>query len=90
LIPATMTPDPNPGGAALRVYQSYRYTIVTIVNGAQPHTAEAKLWWQRVNDAQRKWQYARRHVAATGVEAARKVEADFKEWVAGRHEAEGG
>jgi hypothetical protein len=42
----TMSPDPSrSGGAALCVYQGYRYTIVTIINGAQPHTPEAELWY---------------------------------------------
>lgn len=42
-----MTPEPpRTDRAALRVYQGYRYTIVSIANGAQPHTEEAELWWQ--------------------------------------------
>jgi hypothetical protein len=85
-----MTPDPPaPGGAALRVYEGYRYTIVTIINGAQPHTEEAELWWQRLSDSDGKWHYFRRHVAASGAEAARGVEVDFKEWIEGQEEAEG-
>jgi hypothetical protein len=69
-----MTPDQSrPDGAALRCYQGYRYTVVTIGNGAQPHTEEAELWWQRLSDTDGKWRYFRRHVAATGAEAARQV-----------------
>jgi hypothetical protein len=37
-------------GAAVRFYRAYRYTIVTIVNGAQPHTVEAELWWDRPSE----------------------------------------
>ena len=41
-----MTPEPpRTGSAALRVYQNYRYTVVAIINGAQPHTQEAELWY---------------------------------------------
>src|SRR4029453_12400914 len=80
----TMTPEPpRTGGAALRVYQNYRYTVVTIINGAQPHTQ----WWQRVNDPDRKWHHFRRHVAPTAVEAQRRVRGDFKEWIEGHREA---
>jgi hypothetical protein len=69
------------------IYQNYRYTIITIVNGAQPHTEEAELWWQRLSDPDAKWRYFRRHVAATATEAARRVETDFLEWVKGQEEA---
>lgn len=74
------------GGAAIRFYRGYRYTVVTIINGVQPRTEEAELWWQRMNDADGKWQYFRRHVAATGAEAARRVEGDFLQWVEGQEE----
>ena len=87
-----MTPDTSPtGGAALRVYQGYRYTIVTFINGTgKPPTAQAELWWQRVAAPPlAKWTYFRRQVAATGAEAARNVEAAFTQWVDGRLEAEG-
>ena len=68
-------------GAAFRSYGAYRYTIVTIANGAQPHTAEAELWWHRPSEEGGKWRYFRR------AEAARRVEADFKEWIEGQLEA---
>ena len=82
-----MTPDPSDhDGVAIRCYQGYRYTVVTIINGAQPQTQKAKLWWQRMNAADAKWQYFRRYVAATGAEAAKRVEADFLQRVEGREE----
>jgi hypothetical protein len=86
-----MTPDPShPGGAALSLYQGYRYTIVTIIIGAQPHTEEAELWRQRETDTPLpRWTYFRPYVAATGAEAARRVAADFTLWVDGRLEAGG-
>jgi hypothetical protein len=50
--------------------------------------AEAELWWQRETEKPvGRWTYFRRHVATTGVEAARRVEADFREWVEGQLEA---
>jgi len=71
--------------AATHTYQGYRYTIVT-----QPGTAEAEqLWWDRPGGQDARWRYFRRHVAPTGAEAARRVEADFREWVEGQMEAEG-
>ena len=76
--------------AAIRTYQDYRYTIITIINGAKPHTEEAKLWWQAETEPSfGRWTYFRRHVATTGAEAAKRVESDFKEWVEGQSEAEG-
>jgi hypothetical protein len=85
-----MAPDPSRlDGAEIRFYQGYRYTVVTIVNGAQPHTEEAELWWQCLNETDAKWRYFRRHVATTGADAARWVESDFKGWVGGHMEAEG-
>src|SRR4029453_19265662 len=58
-----MAPDPSRlDGAEIRFYQGYRYTVVTIVNGAQPHTEEAELWWQCLNETDAKWRYFRRHV----------------------------
>jgi hypothetical protein len=87
-----MTPESSrPGGAALRVYEGYRYTIVTFLNGAgKPPTAQAELWWQRETDTPlARWTYFRRHVAPTGAEAARQVESDFMQWVEGRREGEG-
>jgi len=40
-----MTPGPvQPGGSAIRLYEGYRYTIVTFTNGAgKPPTAQAEL-----------------------------------------------
>ena len=74
--------------AAIRTYQGYRYTIVTIANGAKSHTAEAELWWQKASEGTTaKWHYFRRHVAATGTEAAKRVESEFREWVDGQREA---
>jgi hypothetical protein len=75
--------------AATRAHQGYHYTVVTIANGARPHTAEAELWYQQeTGKPVGRWTYFRRHVATTGVEAARRVEADFREWVEGQREAE--
>jgi hypothetical protein len=75
---------------AIRLYCGYRYTIVTIINGAQPRTEKAELWWQRETEQSvGRWTYFRRHVATTGAEAARRVESDFKEWVEGQMEADG-
>jgi len=73
------------------VYQGYRYTIVTFINGAdKPPSAQAELWWQRESDTPlARWTYFRRHGAATGAEAARQLEAGFQEWADGRLEAEG-
>jgi hypothetical protein len=61
--------------------------VVTIVNGAEPHTEEAELWWHRLSETDGKWHYFRCHVAASGAEAARQVEADLKQWVEGQLEA---
>ena len=72
--------------AALREYQGYRYTVTIIANSALPATVEAELWWQR-QDKGAKWRYFGRRVGVLGVEAARRVEADFKEWVRGQLEA---
>lgn len=71
--------------AAIRTYQSYRYTVVTIANGAVPETIEAELWYL---DGE-KWPYFRRCTADTAVEAVRRVEGDFKEGADGRLEADG-
>jgi hypothetical protein len=87
-----MDPDPDrtqASTATFRFHLGYRYTVVTIANGAQPGTAEAELWWDRPGEQDPRWRYFRRHVAATGAEAARRVEADFREWVEGQMEAEG-
>jgi hypothetical protein len=83
-------PETGPNwSAAIRVYQGYRYTVAIIANGAEPHTAEAELWWQRASEpTTTNWTYFRRQVAATGAEAARKVENEFREWVDGQIEAE--
>jgi hypothetical protein len=62
-----MTPDtPISGGAALRVYNGYRYTIITFINGGgKPPTAQAELWWQRESDTPlARWTYFRRQTAA--------------------------
>lgn len=47
-----MTPKAvQPSGAALRLYQGYRYIIVTFINGTgKPPTAQAELWWQGESD----------------------------------------
>jgi hypothetical protein len=84
-----MTPDQSrPDGAALRYYQGYRYTVVTIANGAQPHTVEAELRWDRPSEKEGgRWRYFRRQASETAEDAVRRVEADFKEWVEGQLEA---
>jgi hypothetical protein len=38
-----MNPDREASPAALRTYRGYRYTVVTIANGAVPKTIEAEL-----------------------------------------------
>jgi len=61
-----MTPDPSPpGGAALRLYQGYRYTIVTIANGATPHPIEAEPWYAAINEdgTLGRWTYFRRYAS---------------------------
>ena len=45
--------------AAIRTYQGYRYTVVTIANSAVPETIEAELWYL---DGE-KWRYFRRCTA---------------------------
>jgi hypothetical protein len=78
---------PGPG-AALREYRGYRYTIVTIANGAQPHTSEAELWYAALDgETVGRWYYFRRYVSAQAGQAARRVEADFTQWLDGRLEA---
>jgi len=70
--------------AALREYQGYRYTVTIIANGGPKRTTWAELWWQRLDDTERRWHYFRRHVAATVTEAVRGLEADFCAWVEGQ------
>ena len=85
-----MRPDNRADRAAIRLHPGYRYTIVTIINGAKSHGEEAELWWQRETEPSvGRWAYFRRHVATTGAEGAKRVESDFKEWVEGQREAEG-
>ena len=87
-----MTPDPaRTGGAALRSYEGYRYTVVTFANGAPPHPIEAELWYAALDDSGKvgRWYYFRRCVSAQPGDAERRVEADFMHWVDGRLEAEG-
>jgi hypothetical protein len=48
-----MKPDNRTDGAAIRLYSGHRYTIVTIVNGAQPHTVEAGLRYFEADDRDR-------------------------------------
>jgi len=71
---------------AIKEYSGYRYTITIIANGALMGTAEAELWWQR-QDKGAKRRYFGRRVAAIGADAARRVEADFRDWVDGQLEA---
>jgi hypothetical protein len=64
-----MTPDPSRlSEATIRVYQGYRYTIITFINGAgKPPSAQAELWGQRESDTPlARWTYFRRPAAATG------------------------
>lgn len=56
-------------GAEMHEYRGYRFTVVTIANGAQPHTEEAELWWQRLTEKDGKWRYFRRHIAGGAAEA---------------------
>lgn len=82
-----MTPGPvQPGGSAIRLYEGYRYTIVTFTNGAgkppRRNSGEA-------DPPLARWTYFRRQIAVTGTEAARQVESDFQAWVDKRLEAEG-
>lgn len=35
----------QPSSAAIRMYRSRRYTVVTMANGAVPKTVETELWW---------------------------------------------
>ena len=56
-----------------------------MANGVQPYE-ETELWWQRLNEQNGKRTYFRRRVAATAAEAARHVEADFREWGEGQRE----
>jgi hypothetical protein len=74
--------------AAIRFYEGYRYTIAIITNTEKRQTAEAELWWQRKSETTTsRWYYFRRQLAASGAEAAKRVEADFLEWVEGQREA---
>src|SRR4030095_8546613 len=66
---------------ALRTFQAYLYTVVTIATDAQPHTVEAELWWNRPADKDgSRWHYFRRYVDKTAEDAVRRVERDFKLW----------
>jgi hypothetical protein len=78
-------------GAAIRFYQGYRYTIVTIANGAKPHPIEAELWYALVDESGKvgRWTYFRRYGSAHPGDAERRVETDFTQWVDGRLEIEG-
>jgi hypothetical protein len=87
-----MTPDPSrTGGAALRVYQGHRYTIVTIANGIRPQPIDAELWYAALAEdgTVGRWYYFRRYASAQPGDAERRVEADFTQWLDGRLEAEG-
>ena len=42
-----MKPDNRTDRAVIRLHRGYRYTLVTIINGAKSHGEEAELWWQR-------------------------------------------
>ena len=80
-------PDPLQPIAAMRLHEGYRYTIVTIVNGAEPHTVEAGLWFEAA-ESEARWKYFRRCSAKTSEEACRRVEAEFKAWIDGQMEAQ--
>ena len=86
------TPDRSrSGGAALRVYQGYRYTVITMATGAKPHSTEAELWYAPMEAGGKvgRWTYFRRYASAQPGDAERRVEADFMQWIDGRLEAEG-
>ena len=79
---------PQPG-AAMREYRGYRYTIVTIANGAKPAPTAAELWYAALDESGKigRWYYFRRYASAHPDDAERRVEADFTEWVDERPEA---
>jgi hypothetical protein len=75
----------------IRLYRTYRYTVVTIANGAKPHTTEAELWYAALDESEKvgRWYYFRRYVSSQPGDAERRVEADFTQWIDGRLEANG-
>jgi len=86
-----MKPDNRTDRAAIRLYRGYRYTIVTIANGAKPHPIEAELWCAALAEdgTVGRSYYFRRYASAQPGDAERRIEADFTQWVDGRIEAEG-
>jgi len=69
---------------ALRTFQAYLYTVVTVATDAQPHAVEAELWWNRPADVDGgRWHYFRRYVDKTAEDAVRRVERDFRVWAEG-------
>ena len=62
-----MRPDSlPPGGAALRDYQGFRYTVVTMATGGKPNPVEAELWYALLDASGKvgRWTYFRRYVSA--------------------------
>ena len=76
--------------AALFSHQGYCYTIVTIASGL--HGVEAELWYVLPGDDMKTpaWKYFTRRTAGLPAEARDQVERDFKAWVEGQVEANGG
>ncbi len=89
-----MAPDARTeaAAAALLMYEGYRYTIVTVANGAVPKQAEAELWYYPpgVKTSADRWKFFGRRTAADAATAQESVVGAFKAWVEGRQEAEGG
>ena len=76
--------------AALFTHEGYRYTVVTIANGVQG--VEGELWYVPAGDDTKTpaWRYFGRRTAGISAEARDQVERDFKAWVEGQVEANGG
>ena len=70
-----MTSDSSSfGGAALRTYQSYRYTITTMATGTKSRPIEAEMWYATPDASGKvgRWTYFGRYASAKPGDAARR------------------
>jgi len=85
------TDPPKPGGAALRLYEGYRYRILTFINSTEKlPTAEAELWWQRrLTRLCRAGPTAGATLPPPEQRPQGRSRVGFKQWIDGRLKTEG-